>query len=124
MALSFSAAVNICSVVARRKFELLCMRASLSTAISATHLLIAKLAAFACYDLPARRPNINIRLCCRSARAVALAVTVHEVRLLSDSGKSDYALVGEGFALNCLFMLEPDEVIHSVIWKKDGTQVS
>lgn len=49
---------------------------------------------------------------------------MHEVRLLSDSGKSDYALVGEGFALSCLFMLDPDEVIHSVIWKKDGTPVS
>lgn len=50
-------------------------------------------------------------------------VTVHEVRLLSDAGKSDYVLAGEGVTLSCLFILDPKEVIQSVIWLKDKEQV-
>lgn len=50
-------------------------------------------------------------------------VTVHEVRLLSDSGKSDYVLAGEGVTFSCLFILDPKEVIQSVIWLKDKEQV-
>jgi hypothetical protein len=50
-------------------------------------------------------------------------VTVHEVRLLSDSGKSDYVLAGEGVTFSCLFILDPKEYIISVIWQKDKEQV-
>ncbi|KAI1280405.1 hypothetical protein HDE_13378 [Halotydeus destructor] len=52
-----------------------------------------------------------------------LSVTVHEVRILSDSGKSDYVLTGEGVVFSCLFVIDPDEVIQSVIWEKDKEQV-
>lgn len=51
-------------------------------------------------------------------------VTVHEVKLLTDSGKSDYAQVGEGVIFSCLYILDPDEVILSIVWEKDKEQVS
>lgn len=59
----------------------------------------------------------------RSRAPATYGVTVHEVRLLSDNGKSDYVLVGEGVIFSCLFMLDPDEVIQSVVWEKDKEQV-
>ena len=52
------------------------------------------------------------------------SVTVHEVRILSDSGKSDFVIAGEGVTLSCLFMLDPGEVLESVVWEKDKEQVS
>lgn len=51
-------------------------------------------------------------------------VTVHEVKLLTDSGKSDYAQVGEGVIFSCLYILDPDESILSIVWEKDKEQVS
>lgn len=51
-------------------------------------------------------------------------VTVHEVKLLTDSGKSDYAQVGEGVIFSCLYILDPGETILSIVWEKDKEQVT
>ena len=50
-------------------------------------------------------------------------VTVHEVRFLTDSGKTDFAIAGEGVTFSCLFVLDPRETIQSVIWYKDKERV-
>lgn len=46
------------------------------------------------------------------------------MRILSDSGKSDFVIAGEGVTLSCLFMLDPGEELESVVWEKDKEQVS
>ena len=51
--------------------------------------------------------------------SLCLAVTVHEVKLLSDSGKSDYVLSGEGVTLSCLFLIDPAEEVISLEWIRD-----
>lgn len=61
---------------------------------------------------------------CAVVNPVVYGVTVHEVKLLTDSGKSDYAQVGEGVIFSCLYILDPDEAILSIVWEKDKEQVS
>ncbi|KAH9368906.1 hypothetical protein HPB48_004405 [Haemaphysalis longicornis] len=52
-----------------------------------------------------------------------LGVVVTEVRLLSDSNKTQYVLQGEGATLLCFFVLSPSEELRRVLWFKDGAEV-
>ncbi|XP_049525258.1 uncharacterized protein LOC119455782 isoform X4 [Dermacentor silvarum] len=52
-----------------------------------------------------------------------LGVVVTEVRLLSDSNKTQYVLQGEGATLLCFFVLSPGEDLRRVLWFKDGAEV-
>ncbi|XP_077523405.1 uncharacterized protein LOC144134348 [Amblyomma americanum] len=52
-----------------------------------------------------------------------LGVVVTEVRLLSDSNKTQYVLQGEGATLLCFFVLSPTEDLRRVLWFKDGAEV-
>ncbi|RWS30585.1 hypothetical protein B4U80_09486, partial [Leptotrombidium deliense] len=47
------------------------------------------------------------------------AVTVTEVRILSDSGRTDYVLAGEGVTLSCLYLLQKEETVRHIVWEKD-----
>ncbi|XP_037558231.1 uncharacterized protein LOC119435447, partial [Dermacentor silvarum] len=55
--------------------------------------------------------------------AGVLGVVVTEVRLLSDSNKTQYVLQGEGATLLCFFVLSPGEDLRRVLWFKDGAEV-
>ncbi|CAN7998298.1 unnamed protein product, partial [Ixodes hexagonus] len=55
--------------------------------------------------------------------AGVLGVVVTEVRLLSDSNKTQYVLQGEGATLLCFFVLSPREDLRRVLWFKDGAEV-
>ncbi|XP_075547487.1 uncharacterized protein LOC142581936 [Dermacentor variabilis] len=52
-----------------------------------------------------------------------LGIVVTEVRLLSDSNKTQYVLQGEGATLLCFFVLSPGEDLRRVLWFKDGAEV-
>ncbi|XP_064471571.1 uncharacterized protein LOC135385896 isoform X2 [Ornithodoros turicata] len=53
----------------------------------------------------------------------ARSVVVTEVRLLSDSNKTQYVVQGEGAQLLCFFLLSPREDLRRVLWYKDGAEV-
>jgi hypothetical protein len=49
----------------------------------------------------------------------SLQVTVHEVRVLSDSGRTnDYVSAGEGVTLSCLFLRDASEVLDQILWTR------
>ncbi|XP_023220171.1 uncharacterized protein LOC111622083 [Centruroides sculpturatus] len=53
-----------------------------------------------------------------------LCVAVKDIRLLSDSNKTEYALHGEGATLTCDYVIEGEaEKVTSVRWNKNGRDV-
>lgn len=51
------------------------------------------------------------------------SVTVTEVKLVSDSGKTDFVIAGEGATLHCMYIIEEGEEVQQVRWEKDGKMV-
>ncbi|XP_077564825.1 uncharacterized protein LOC144180328 [Haemaphysalis longicornis] len=74
-------------------------------------------------QLGRRRPRVALLLLLAAAVSGVLGVVVTEVRLLSDSNKTQYVLQGEGATLLCFFVLSPSEELRRVLWFKDGAEV-
>lgn len=70
-----------------------------------------------------RRRWVTLFLLLVAAVSGVLGVVVTEVRLLSDSNKTQYVLQGEGATLLCFFVLSPGEDLRRVLWFKDGAEV-
>ncbi|XP_037278878.2 uncharacterized protein LOC119172017 isoform X2 [Rhipicephalus microplus] len=70
-----------------------------------------------------RRRWVTLFLLLVTAVSGVLGVVVTEVRLLSDSNKTQYVLQGEGATLLCFFVLSPGEDLRRVLWFKDGAEV-
>ncbi|XP_077483373.1 uncharacterized protein LOC144093656 [Amblyomma americanum] len=70
-----------------------------------------------------RRGWVTLLLLLVAAVSGVLGVVVTEVRLMSDSNKTQYVLQGEGATLLCFFVLSPREELRRVLWFKDGAEV-
>lgn len=70
-----------------------------------------------------RSSRVSLLLLLAAAVSGVLGVVVTEVRLLSDSNKTQYVLQGEGATLLCFFVLSPREELRRVLWFKDGAEV-